>query len=146
MKKALIAAIVVIFLVSGWEVYWWGSGVKPLMPWRLKGFLQNSPEDFTLVDVRTPLEYALFHIPGSKNQSNLLLHPELFKVQDRRKPLVIICMTGHRSSVVAHRLRKRGFTEVYNLTFGMLGWLLSGGRSLEKERSRNLSVLNRHNH
>jgi len=47
---------------------------------------------------------------------------------------VIICMTGHRSSVVAYRLKKRGFTEVHNLTFGMLGWLLSGGEtSKEKE-------------
>jgi rhodanese-related sulfurtransferase len=48
--------------------------------------------------------------------------------------LVIICMTGHRSSVVAYRLKKRGFTEVHNLTFGMLGWLLSGGETVrEKE-------------
>jgi len=123
----------VILLVLGWEFCWWGLGVRPLMPWRLKGSLQGSPEEFTLVDVRTALEYEL-HIPGSKNQPNLLLHPEFFKAQDPRKPLVIICMTGHRSSVVAYRLKKRGFTEVCNLTFGMLGWLLSGGQTVrEKE-------------
>ncbi|MEJ2234588.1 MAG: rhodanese-like domain-containing protein [Syntrophobacterales bacterium] len=124
----------VILLVLGWEFFWWALGVRPLMPWSLKGPLQKSPEEFTLVDVRTALEYELFHIPGSKNQPNLLLHPELFKAQDPRKPLVIICMTGHRSSVVAYGLRKRGFTEVHNLTFGMLGWLLSGGETgREKE-------------
>jgi rhodanese-related sulfurtransferase len=124
----------VILLVLGWEFFWWALGVRPLMPWSLKGSLQKSPEEFTLVDVRTALEYELFHIPGSKNQPNLLLHPELFKAQDPRKPLVIICMTGHRSSVVAYGLRKRGFTEVHNLTFGMLGWLLSGGETgREKE-------------
>jgi rhodanese-related sulfurtransferase len=124
----------VILLVLGWEFFWWALGVRPLMPWSLKGSLQKSPEEFTLVDVRTPFEYELFHIHGSKNQPNLLLHPELFKAQDPRKPLVIICMTGHRSSVVAYGLRKRGFTEVHNLTFGMLGWLLSGGETgREKE-------------
>ena len=124
----------VIFLVLSWELCWWGLGVKPLMPWRLKGSLQKGPEKFTLVDVRTHIEYELFHIPGSKNQPNLLLDPELFKAQDPRKPLVIICMTGHRSSVVAYGLKKRGFTKVHNLTFGMLGWLLSGGEtSNEKE-------------
>ena len=124
----------VILLVLGWEFCWWGLGVRPLMPWRLKGSLKKSPEDFTLIDVRTALEYELFHIHGSKNQPNLLLHPEFFKAQDPRKPLVIICMTGHRSSVVAYRLKKRGFTEVHNLTFGMLGWLLSGGKTVrEKE-------------
>jgi rhodanese-related sulfurtransferase len=133
MKKALIAAIVVMIIIFGWEFCWWGVGIKPLMPWRLKGSLQKSPEEFTLVDVRTPLEYELFHIPGSKNQPNLLLHPELFKVQEPGKPLVIICMTGHRSSVVAYRLRKRGFTKVHNLTFGMLGWLLSGGKTVKEK-------------
>ena len=125
----------VTLLVLGWEVCWWGLGVKPLMPWRLKGFLQKSGAEFTLVDVRIPLEYRLFHIPGSKNKPSLLLHPELFKAQDPRKPLVIICMTGHRSSLVAYGLRKRGFTEVHNLTFGMLGWLLNGGEiGREKEK------------
>ena len=124
----------VILLVLGWESCWWGLGVKPLMPWHLKGSLQKSPEEFTLVDVRTALEYELFHIPGSKKQPNLLLHPELFKAQDKKKPLVIICMTGHRSSVVAYGLKKRGFIKVHNLTFGMLGWLLSGGETIrEKE-------------
>jgi rhodanese-related sulfurtransferase len=122
----------VILLVLGWELCWWGLGVKPLMPWHLKGALQKSPEEFTLVDVRTALEYELFHIPGSKNQPALLLHPELFRTQDPRQPLVIICMTGHRSSVVAYGLKRRGFTKVYNLTFGMLGWLLSGGETMRE--------------
>ncbi|MGD8315401.1 MAG: rhodanese-like domain-containing protein [Syntrophobacterales bacterium] len=133
MKKALIAAIVVIIIIFGWEFCWWGVGIKPLMPWRLKGSLQKSPEEFTLVDVRTPLEYELFHIPGSKNQPNLLLHPRLFKAQNSRKPLVIVCLTGHRSSVVAYGLKKRGFTKVHNLTFGMLGWLLSGGKTVKEK-------------
>jgi rhodanese-related sulfurtransferase len=124
----------VILLILGWELFWWGLGVRPLMPWRLKGSLQKSPEEFTLVDVRTPLEYELFHIHGSKSKPNLLLHPELFKAQDPRKPLVIICMTGHRSSVAAYGLKKQGFTEVHNLTLGMLGWLLCGGETVrEKE-------------
>ena len=124
----------VILLVLSWEFFWWGLGVRVLMPWRLKGSLRKSPEEFTLIDVRTALEYALFHIRGSKNQPNLLLHPELFRTQDARKPLVIICMTGHRSSVVAYGLKRRGFTKVYTLTFGMLAWLLSGGETVrEKE-------------
>jgi rhodanese-related sulfurtransferase len=41
-------------------------------------------------------------------------------------------MTGHRSSVVAYGLKRRGFTKVYNLTFGMLGWLLSGGETMRE--------------
>jgi len=123
MKKTLIGFIVIIIIISGWEFGWWALGVKPLFPWRLK------VENYTLIDVRTTPEYKLFHIDGAKNYPELLLHPELLKPQDPGKPLVVICLTGHRSSVVAYRLKRQGFTKVHNLTFGMLGWLLSGGET-----------------
>ena len=123
MNKALIGFIVIIILVSGWEFGWWALGVKPLLPWRLQ------VENYTLIDVRTTPEYKLFHIDGAKNHPELLLHPERLKFQDPSKPLVVICLTGHRSSVVAYRLKRQGFTKVHNLTLGMLGWLLSGGEA-----------------
>lgn len=123
MKKALIGFTVVIIFISGWEFGWWALGVKPLLPWRLK------VENYTLIDVRTTPEYKLFHIDGAKNYPELLFHPELLKPQNPGKPLVVICLTGHRSSVVAYRLKRQGFTKVHNLTFGMLGWLLSGGET-----------------
>ena len=123
MKNALIVSIVVIIIISGWEFGWWALGVKPLLPWRLK------VENYNLIDVRTTSEYKLFHIDGAKNHPELLLHPELLKPQDPSKPLVVICLSGHRSSVVAYGLKKQGFTKVHNLTFGMLGWLLSGGKT-----------------
>jgi rhodanese-related sulfurtransferase len=31
-------------------------------------------------------------------------------------------MTGHRSSFVAHALKKKGYARIYNLTGGMAGW------------------------
>jgi rhodanese-related sulfurtransferase len=33
-------------------------------------------------------------------------------------------MTGHRSPMVAYQLKKRGYKQVYNLTWGMLAWKL----------------------
>jgi rhodanese-related sulfurtransferase len=36
-------------------------------------------------------------------------------------------MTGHRSPIVAYRLQKLGFQNVYNLMGGMLAWKLTGG-------------------
>ena len=72
-------------------------------------------------------EYELFHINGTNHLPELLHHPESFGEEDSSKPIVVICMTGHRSPVVAYHLKKRVSQEVYNLTWGMLGWLLSGG-------------------
>ena len=128
MKKALTVSILVLIIISGWEFGWWALGVKPLLPWRLK------VENYNLIDVRTTPEYKLFHIDGAKNHPELLLHPELFKPQDPSKPLVVICLSGHRSSVVAYGLKKRGFTKVHNLTFGMLGWLLSRGKTIREKQ------------
>jgi len=126
-RIALIGLIILIVTIFTWDLFWWALGVKPLLPWHLKGGLKEKTKDFSLIDVRTQPEYELFHIGGAKHHPELILHPELFRDKDSRKPLVVICMTGHRSSIVAYRLRKRVPQEVYSLTWGMLGWLLSGG-------------------
>ena len=123
----------VLLFVFAWELFWWILGVKPILPWQLKAALQKGPEDLTLIDVRTPIEYAFFHIAGAENRAELLLRPELFEEKDRKKPLVVICMTGHRSPLAGYRLKRRGYRVVYTLTFGMLGWLLSGGMIRRKK-------------
>ena len=124
---------VLVFLLA-WELFWWILGVRPILPWRLKAALKKRPEDLTLIDVRTPIEYAFFHIDGAENRAELLLQPELFEEKDKKKPLVVICMTGHRSPLAGYRLKGRGYGVVYTLTFGMLGWLLSGGMITRKKR------------
>ena len=129
MKHIPLWLIGLIFFVFTWELFWWVMGVKPLLPWNLKNALRRNAKAFDLIDVRTQPEYRLFHISGTKNHPELLFHPERSRAQDPKKPLVVICMTGHRSPLVAYRLKKRGFREVYNLTWGMLGWLLSGGET-----------------
>ena len=127
-KRMLIGLIILVTFIFAWDIIWWVLGVKPLLPWHLKSSLKENAEGFSLIDVRTHPEYELFHINGAKHYSELVLHPELFKEKDSRRPLVVICMTGHRSSIVAYQLKKRVPQEVYNLTWGMLGWLLSGGK------------------
>ena len=122
-----LGLICLIVFVLIWELFWWALGVKPLLPYRLKSGLKENPQGFSLIDVRTQPEYELFHIKGTKHRPEILLHPGLLGEQDASNPLVLICMTGHRSPIVAYRLKKRGFQEVYSLTWGMLGWLLSGG-------------------
>lgn len=126
-KSILIGLIVLVLFICAWDLFWWILGVKPLLPWRLKGGLKGNAKGFTLIDVRTHPEYELFHINGAKHRPELIFHPDSFRAKDSRKPLVVICMTGHRSSVVAYRLKKRVPQEVYSLTWGMVGWLLSGG-------------------
>ncbi len=100
-------------------------GVRQVLPWRLASRLASGERPL-LVDVRTPLEYRLFHIPGSRN---LPYPPDLtaLAAEDRSRPVVVICMTGHRSPLAARAIKKAGFTHVANLTWGVSAYALLGG-------------------
>ncbi len=120
--------LIAVFLFSfGWDIFWYALGVRPMFPWQLKSALAQFHEKAVLLDVRTPAEYRMFHIKGAQNRPDLIEAPEQFSLPDMDTPVVVICMTGHRSPPVARNLKKRGFRNVRNLTWGMAGWKLFGG-------------------
>jgi len=120
LMKGFLLIIILLFIV--WDAVWWALGIKPLFPWQLKKRLASGSSDLLLLDVRTPIEFGWFHLPGARNAPNLLLETETIQEVSPDQPMVIICMTGHRSPIVAYSLKKKGFKQVYNLTWGMLGW------------------------
>ena len=122
---------VILLLLIGWDFAWYLAGVKPLFPWQLKKLLKGENNQLTLIDVRTPGEFSWFHIDGAANMPGLLPNAEGFKGKRVHEPVIVICMTGHRSPMVAYQLKKRGYSEVYNLTWGMLAWKLFGMTSDE---------------
>ena len=123
----LVLTLIVAFILI-WDLAWWLAGVKPIFPGLLKKELSREEEDSPLlVDVRTGFEYKSFRIKGSKHYPDLLFNPEQLSADDLDKPLVIICMSGHRSAVAAYRLKKRGFRNASYLVWGMLAWIASGG-------------------
>jgi rhodanese-related sulfurtransferase len=114
--------LILIVLILGWDLAWWLAGNKPLFPWQLRKWLAARPPDLVLLDVRTPLEYDWFHLPGAINVPELVTDRTASPPASPSQEIVVTCMTGHRSQPVAHALRKRGYTRVYNLTWGMVGW------------------------
>ena len=124
--KALLLFFVVFFLA--WDLGWLAAGVHQMLPWRLRR-LRDGGARPQLLDVRTPGEFALFHIPGAVNRPDALMaDPAAFGL-DPKRPVVVVCMTGHRSPFVARKLAARGY-DASNLTWGMLGWKLFGGPSV----------------
>jgi rhodanese-related sulfurtransferase len=119
MGKSLIVLIVIIVL---WDVLWWILGVAPLFPWQLRKRLGDGTSPPLLLDVRTPLEYNWLHLPSAQNRPDLLLDKSTIPPVAPTQDVVVICMTGHRSPFVSLALKKQGFSRVYNLTWGMLGW------------------------
>ena len=118
---------ILVVLIIGWDVAWYIAGVRPLLPWQLDKLLKEHKKAVRLIDVRTPLEFNWFHIDGAVNMPDLLSKAEGFNGKRVDEPVIVICMTGHRSPIVAYQLKKRGYKQVYHLTWGMLAWKLFGG-------------------
>jgi rhodanese-related sulfurtransferase len=117
--KRLLLFFLIIFL--GWDALWALMGVTPLFPWQLQEKMKQHPPDLALLDVRTSWEFHWFHLPGARHLPFERGLPNDLRIP-KTSPVVIICLTGHRSPVVAYRLQQADFTEVYSLTWGMAGW------------------------
>jgi len=79
----------------------------------------------TLVDVRAKREFMTGHINGAIN----IPFPDLRKRYgelDPTIPALVICNTGHRSSVGTSILKQHGFKDVFNVAGGMTGYNAAG--------------------
>jgi rhodanese-related sulfurtransferase len=89
----------------------------------------QADEEFLLLDVRTPAEYASGHIPGARNLPHLevvQLIPQLADWRDGR--IVLYDETGRRAAMTARALRSSGFLYVYVLDGHLPKWRDKGGR------------------
>lgn len=126
--RVLLILIAAAALLMLWDVSWWfGFGVSPLSPYTLKMEV-NHGDAPVIIDVRTPAEFKLFHLPGAINVPYpASLNDLAMAAPDPTRPVVVVCMTGHRSPPVARQMQQGGYTNVRNLTWGMLAWKLFGG-------------------
>jgi hydroxyacylglutathione hydrolase len=82
-------------------------------------------ESVQLVDVRSPNEFEANHIEGAINIPAPHLRTE-YKKLEPEAPTILICSTGHRSSLGASLLAQHGFGELYNAAGGMTGFSAAG--------------------
>lgn len=77
----------------------------------------------TLVDVRTPGEYAAGNIEGSTliDVKSSSFKSDIDKL-DKNEPVYVYCRSGARSMSAARTMESMGFTKVYNLNGGFLAW------------------------
>jgi rhodanese-related sulfurtransferase len=76
-----------------------------------------------LLDVRSPGEWRHGHIRSSINVPITELRSRLESLPlDRGRPIVAICLSGHRSIPAVRLLARAGFREVQQLRGGMLAW------------------------
>ncbi len=106
-------------------VPWWFpfGRVDEISPRELHDKLLNDGADLQLLDVRSTLEFSESHIANARSAPITALPQRLANLGlDPSRPVVAICLSGHRS-VPAYRLLKRaGYSQVYSLDGGMLAW------------------------
>jgi rhodanese-related sulfurtransferase len=84
--------------------------------------MMNTEEDFILLDVRQPEEFAEGHIKGAK----LLPVDEIAQkassvLPDKNARILIYCRSGMRAGTAAKQLDKMGYTNVFSFG-GIMNW------------------------
>jgi protein-S-isoprenylcysteine O-methyltransferase Ste14/rhodanese-related sulfurtransferase len=112
-------------LILGGELVTIAAGAKPLPPWRL----HLLPEDTWIVDIRTKPEFKWNRMQAAENYPWGAGLTEAADSRPKDRPVLVTCLSGHRSPAFTIMLRRLGFTTVYNLNWGILYLIL-----LEKGR------------
>jgi rhodanese-related sulfurtransferase len=96
--------------------------IKEIDPAELQD-LQQSGENFTLLDVREPDEVAQGAIAGAVALPRGQLEYKIDTITtDKQQPIVCYCGGGGRSALAAQSLKKMGYKNVMSLAGGYKGW------------------------
>jgi len=112
--------VLILNLVFGAEIVTFAGGARPIAPWQLK----DLPDDTWIVDVRTKPEYYWNRLKGAENYPWGAGVFEAAQNHSIERPVLVTCLSGHRSPAVAVYLRKLGFKQVYNLHWGLIYLML----------------------
>ena len=82
-------------------------------------------ETCTLIDVRTPEEYANGHVPSARLVPLDSLHQSVDEI-NRNEPVYLICQGGVRSMLAMKQLREQGLTNLVNIVGGTMAWIKAG--------------------
>ena len=91
--------------------------------------LLDKGEPIHLIDVREPHEHADFNIGGLLLPLGQVQTLQIEPIEDwKQEPVYFYCRSGNRSGQACMMLESLGFTNVINVTGGMLAWQERIGR------------------
>ncbi|GEA05311.1 hypothetical protein KUL42_00720 [Alteromonas sp. KUL42] len=83
--------------------------------------------EWLLIDVRSPQEFADGHIPGAVNMPHDSINDYIADLEGHKdKPIIIYCRSGRRAQLAMKVLQDMDFSEVMHLEGDMLGWSAAG--------------------
>jgi rhodanese-related sulfurtransferase len=102
------------------------SEAELISPAEYQSQFGNNADDFLLIDVRTPEEFASGHLAGAVNIPVDQLEARLSEVSDDR-PIVVYCRSGNRSHTASLILEDAGYSSgIYDIDGGVIAWSAAG--------------------
>ena len=81
-----------------------------------------------VVDVRSPGEFSSAHLPNAINLPLGEIESALRRVKDKNQVLLLHCHSGMRSGMAKKKLKRIGYTNVFNLgSYVRASKIVSGG-------------------
>ena len=99
----------------------------------------NTQKNIQILDVRTPKEFFSGHIKNAlqADWNDKTEFERRLAFVDKNKPVYVYCLAGGRSAAAADKMRKAGYTNVYELSGGTNAWRAANkpleGASTEKQ-------------
>jgi len=95
-------------------------------------FEKQLSDSIQILDVRTPGEYNSGHIKKAlqADWNDQTEFNRRIAYVDKTKPVYVYCLAGGRSAAAADKMRKMGYTNVYELKGGINAWK-AANKSLE---------------
>jgi len=114
----------ILAMLIGTELRQRISGISQIEPGEATRMVNH--ENAVIVDMREDKDYLDGHIVNAVHapSGSESIVKKLEKYKER--PVIVYCRSGHQSSGYCNRLRKQGFTSVYNLAGGILAWQKAG--------------------
>jgi rhodanese-related sulfurtransferase len=103
--------------------------------------LMESGKPLTLLDVRTPAEFARVHAVDARLMPLDELDPAAVAAQrrDADEAIYVICQSGARGAKACQRLQEAGVAKVYNIEGGTAAWE-KAGLPVERGQSKVISL------
>lgn len=101
------------------------NAIKEIDAFQLAQWVNDASHKLRVIDVRQMQEIATGTVPKAEALPLHTLPAKVHELSSGEK-LVVVCRSGARSAQACLFLQQQGFTDVYNLRGGMMGWMQSG--------------------
>lgn len=89
--------------------------------------LETDTQEWLILDVRSPEEYAEGHVPGAINIAHTALASRIDEINAYSdKPVVVYCRSGFRAGKAGDILQQANFKDVRHLDGDIMAWKDAG--------------------